>query len=345
MDMGSLKYLLSLVLLACAAVSMCGGAELDVHEGAKACARSKSSPLAEPRFDGPLSDSQLAFCDSTALYYGFDAKPNYAAALQCAWYERAHTAIGSVDMFRGPGVLAMLYANGRGVEKDIDLAVRFSCEQPDPSLMELAERLHHLERMRNEVPAPAFDLCDDITSGLSGGFCAGIQEKFAASRRDVAVAQIRATLTPSQRALLDEVYAAEQAFASARSGEIDTSGTLRIAFLSRDRTRILDQFLIDLQRFSVGNVPADTPNGVKRLDAQMNALYQNVMRAPAEAFSRYGSIQQADVKAAQQAWLAAADAWMACASAAFPKVTAEQVRAQLLRERINQLRRLPVSLK
>src|SRR4051812_36192124 len=84
----------------------------------KMCKDIASKPLTEPRLSVPLSPSQLVKCDSEALYYGFDSKPDYAAALQCAWYERAHPDTIASDLNRGVGVLTMLYANGRGAPKD-----------------------------------------------------------------------------------------------------------------------------------------------------------------------------------------------------------------------------------
>jgi uncharacterized protein YecT (DUF1311 family) len=343
--MRSLRCLFICLSLICGPASFSWGAEPDYKEGERACALIKAKPLAEPHFDGPLSESQLGACNSTSLYYGFDKQADYAAALQCAWHERAHPPKSIVDMFRGPGVLTMLYANARGVKKDIDLAERFSCEQPDSSRVELTERLHHLENLRDGAPsAPPFDLCDDITSGTSGGFCAGIREKFADAKRSAVLLKIRAGLAPEQRILFDKVRMAEEAFADLRSGEIDSSGTLRFAFYSKDRTRVLDQLLINLQRFSAGEIPAATSTDVTRLDAQMNSLYQKVMRAPDDAFVGHGTVKQAGVKSAQQAWLASRDAWMEFARVAYPRLTTEQVAAQLLRLRINQLRRLPVHL-
>ena len=144
--MESLKHLLVGALYACSLPLRAQIAQPDFEDGPKACEQIKAKAVTEPQLTGPLSASQLPGCDSTALYYGFADQPDYAAALQCAWYERAHEP-GYLDMFRGAGVLTMIYANGHGVKKDIDLAMRFSCSaQPDPARAELSGRLSHLDQ-------------------------------------------------------------------------------------------------------------------------------------------------------------------------------------------------------
>ena len=78
----------------------------------------------------PLRDigTAPAGCDTRTLYYGDDGQGhgrNDAAARHCAYRARA---AGNNDAFDGSGVLMMLYANGRGVARNIPLARRFACE-------------------------------------------------------------------------------------------------------------------------------------------------------------------------------------------------------------------------
>ena len=94
------------------------------------CTQALAQPLKAQPPSGPLAARDLPNCDALALYYGFNGKPNYPAALQCAYYQRAHANPQVGDPFAGPGILSMLYANGQGVDLDLDLAVRFTCENP-----------------------------------------------------------------------------------------------------------------------------------------------------------------------------------------------------------------------
>ena len=45
------------------------------------------------------------------------------------WFQLAHPQETVGNMFYGPGVLTMLYANGLGVSRDYGLAIRFACER------------------------------------------------------------------------------------------------------------------------------------------------------------------------------------------------------------------------
>jgi uncharacterized protein YecT (DUF1311 family) len=306
------------------------------------CKDITSQPLTEPRFTAPLTPAQLAKCDSEALYYGFGSKPDYPTALQCAWYERAHPDSHNANMSRGAGVLTMLYANGRGVAKDPDLAMRFACEQQWASPAEMDYRLHHLMDIKDGKPQQtAFDNCDDITSGLSMGRCTEVHQRFADADRARKLSAITAKLTPSQRQLYDRLYSAEDNFEIVRvNNEIDLSGTARAMYQLADRGKLRDQFLINLQRFSKSDIPQATAADVKNLDAQMNVLYQKIMQAPEDPFP--GMVKPQGIRDTQRAWLKLRDAWMDFSKSAYPTLSSDRVMAQLIRLRLNQLRLLPI---
>jgi len=311
---------------------------------AENCRAIDAKPPAEPRLTGPLAPAALPGCSAEALYYGYGSKPDYAAALQCAWYERAHQDPQRADIFAGPGVLSMLYANGRGTARNIDLAKQFTCEQSWAAPAETADRLLHLEAMRDDGdPAAPFDLCDDATSGLTSGFCASVGGRLADDTREVQLSRIAAALTPAQRQLYEKLRAAEGRFEEARGNEVDMTGTLRLAFAVDDRTRLRDQFLINLQRFSRGDVPAADAAAAAALDAQMNERYQKIMHAPERTFAGT-TVNAAGIRDTQRAWLPLRDAWLEFAAATYPRLTRERVLAQLLRLRLGQLRRLPIDL-
>src|SRR3569623_860804 len=95
----------------------------------QACEKTKATQIEQPNPPEPLPTSKLAGCNEQDLYYGFHGKPAYPAALQCGWYERAHPRPTEANMFYGPGVLTMLYANGQGVARNYDTAIHFACEE------------------------------------------------------------------------------------------------------------------------------------------------------------------------------------------------------------------------
>lgn len=312
------------------------------------CKDAKAQPLTPPILSGPLNQTELPKCDERSLYYGFGSKPDYPAALQCGWYERQHPerAGNTANMFYGVGVLSMLYANGQGVARNYDLAVRFACEQPWAAPAEMSGRVEHLLALRDGKPAKSpFDLCDDTTSGLSAGSCASVAEDSKDADRTKKLAAITSKLTPAQKQLYDRVYSAESKFEDTRvRNEIDLSGTARAAFQLEDLGLLRDQFLINLERFSGSNIPQATADDVKNLDAQMNAAYQRVMTAPESAFQS-GTVKREGVRETQRDWLPLRDSWVAFARAAYPRLSPDRVMAQLIRLRLHQLQALPINLK
>jgi len=270
--------------------------------------------------------------------------PNYAAALQCAWYERAHPDPTTANMNRGVGVLTMLYANGRGVGKDVDLAMRFACEQEWAAPGEMADRIQHLIEIRDGKPQSApFDMCDDITSSLSAGTCTNVQFRLTDAERNGKIAAVTANLTRGQRPLYDRLHAAETAFEDIRvRNEIDLSGSLRASFVLEDLSLLREQFLINLQRFAKGDVPPATAADVKNLDGQMNALYQRITQTPDDPVI---TVTVGGIRDTQRAWLKLRDAWMEFAKSAYPRLSADRVMAQLIRLRMGQLRQLPIEVK
>ncbi len=305
------------------------------------CAEALARPLKAPPPTGPLTARELPQCDALALYYGFAAKPDHAAALQCAYYQRAHPNPQVGDPFAGPGILSMLYANGDGVELDLDLAVRFTCENTWAAPAELAGRLEHLAQLRaegaNEAP---FDLCDDATSGLMAGACAKVQANFRAAKRHQALATLQSDWTPAAKAAFAPVSQAEAAFAEVRSREeVDLSGTARAMFSIGEAETLRDQVLVNLKDFKAGRIPAATAAQADQADREMNATLAQLKAAPAAAWDGL-TITPDGIAKTQQAWLAARDAWIAFARIAYPNLGDDRVRSRLTRQRAHQLRSL-----
>ena len=171
-------------------------------------------------------------CDSAAYYFGIGRPVDYAAARQCAYVERAHSDANNPDIFAGPGVLSMIYANGHGVKPDLELAKRFTCEGwAAPA--ELEGRLDILDNDRKTNTVAKFDLCETATSGFSEGWCANIDSRLNQVRRAKNIKLIVDKLPASALPAFHALQSAENDFDDLRSGnEVDLSGTGRAAFES-----------------------------------------------------------------------------------------------------------------
>lgn len=330
-----------LTLLSCGASSWGQSSSYGDRDWQQACDQATAAPLDPPALEGPLPTEKLASCNETELYYGSNGKPDYPAALQCGWYERAHPKPHEANMFYGSGVLTMLYANGEAVPRNYDLAIRFACEQEWAAPAEMELRVGLLEAMRDgRAERVRVDLCEDSTSGLSMGACTSIQTGKADAKREREIAELTARLPPAASGAFERLKKAEAEFEDARAGnEIDLSGTARVMFELQEQKRLRDQFLINLQRFGSGDVPRATAADVTSLDRMLNLAYQEIERAPS-AHWQYGTVKPEGIRETERRWVALADAWTEFARNAYPQLDANTVRAQLIRLRLHQLRSL-----
>ena len=328
---------------------MCGislGAQVSTPEEKNweaVCKQVVSAPVAAPQLKGPLSATQLPQCDAEGLYYGFKGAVDDAAALQCGWWQRAHPQPTRGDMFYGVGVLTMLYANGRGVARNYDLALRFACEQTWAAPEEMEYRIGHLEALRDGKVdgAKPFDLCDDGTSGLTMGACEAVTQGLADKKRVGALDVMAKQIPAPEMDAFAKLQAAEAVFESARArGEVDLTGTARGAFSLREKGILKDQFLINLQRFAKGDVPAATAADVTKLDVEMNDVYRGLQSSQEYKTATGGAVTALGIQKTQRAWLPLRDAWIVFAAKAYPGLTQERVGAQLIRLRLHQLRSL-----
>ena len=281
-------------------------------------------------------------CDSEAAYYGFGKPPDYAAALRCAYRQRMYPDPSVGDSFKGPGTLAMLYANGYGVARDYGLALRFACEVGQMAAgAEMEGRIGRLEALRAGKLAPAkpFDLCDDATSGEMAGACEEHDQNFADAGRARRLAAVRARLPVAARGRLPALEAAETAFETARGKhEMDRSGTAARAFAQEDRGRLRDQFLINLQRFASGNLPAASGTDRARAREELENALAAVRSMPPPATS--AEVQPQGVAVTEEAWEQLFAAWLRFLPVASPGLSQNAAATELLRLRTHQLRSL-----
>jgi hypothetical protein len=276
----------------------------------------------------------LKGCDSEKLYYGHGGKPDYVRARQCAMIE----AQGSDDLaFGGSTILMQVYANGLGVARNPDLATAYGCRVWGAP-MELRGRIAHLQQLKTK-PETDFDVCDDITSGMMMGQCAGRASRGAAVERDARLKAMVARLPAPAARLYPEMRRAFDAFLDAHgTGEVDLSGTARGAFVAEEQDKVLDQLALDLGRLADGRWPPATAAEARAADAQLNASYRKALTWAAG--KTYTTIKPEDIRNAQRAWLAYRDAFARFAAAS-GKAGGDAVLARLTRLRTAQLDALP----
>lgn len=285
-------------------------------------------------------------CDSTSYYFGIGRPRDFIAARKCAYVEHAYPKLSQANMFYGPGILSMLYANGQGVPPDFSLATRFTCEVNWASPAELEARLAILKHDDATHKVHTLDLCQTAASGLSEGTCASIETRLHEVRRLETLHIFSDTLPPPALHAFRTLQAAEDAFDDLRSSnEVDLSGTGRAAFELMERDKLREQFLINLKRFNAKTI--DSPVPLATADRELNASFDNLkhhlppsgQQASANT-SPDGTINFDGIQKTQQAWLTLRKAWIDFATASHATATPDQVAAIITMQRVHQLQSL-----
>jgi len=279
-------------------------------------------------------------CDANGLYYD---KRSQAVTGPAEWNKVRACALANSD----DGVLMMLYANGYGVAKNPDLAIKYACSLEHVAKAEMEARIAHLLRSANETSRKPFDFCDDITSGYSGAVCASIEERQNAKVRQARLSRFSKQLAPQVKAAFAALQEASVLFAETRSdNESDMHGTGAAGFALQAKGKQSDLFVKDVLDAANGIRPHYTVEEYESLDAKLHAAYESVLHTPSQqegADERVGlsTVIKAGVTQTEDVWLAYRDAWVTYVAAASINWDPASVKALLTQRRIKQLLAIP----
>lgn len=280
-------------------------------------------------------------CNSYKSYSGLGTEVDYKAARKCAWEERLATQAGLepkytlASVFGGSAMLATLYANGEGVERNLPLALRFACEE-GWAPAEFSARIDHLESMQTSTGEDAgkFSYCDDITSGAMEGYCAALFRELAEQDRAKTLNALPGQFTQAQRDAFSALVTSEQAYALAHGkGEIDLSGTARAMYENDAEQTLRDDFLAAIQSFESGRYPTGSPATYAEADAHLNQAFEKAVAYAEVHKSDSGAVQPDGIRNAQGAWEKYRDAWVRFAKLRYPAVPAEAWLTLLTKDR------------
>lgn len=206
-------------------------------------------PPESDRPDAAVAAS-LRGCDSEALYYGIGRPADPVRARQCAFLEAERDDAG---VFSGRTMLMTIYANGRGANRDLDVATHLACGI-EGAPMESHGRVTHLAELKAKGwKGQDFHFCDDITSGLAMGYCASHDATIAGALRDAALAAMASGWSVAEKQAFARLRAAHNAYVEAHGdGEVDMRGTARGRWRSRPRNRFAGSW----SKCSSGSAPA-----------------------------------------------------------------------------------------
>ncbi|HKT15156.1 MAG TPA: lysozyme inhibitor LprI family protein [Allosphingosinicella sp.] len=293
-----------------------------------------------PDSDRPTAKERKALgsCRSEIFYYGLGAKPDPVRARKCAFIEAdKEWEYGH----QGRKMLMVIYANGRGAKRNLDVAMHLACGLRFSSMAEFQGRLAHLNQLKlSGSVGQDFDYCDDITSGQSGGECAHHDAELAWPVRQAELARLTSGWSAGEKRNYAALWKAFEAFADAHSAhELDWSGTLAEAMAVREQERLRDGFLSRMKQLSAGRMPSYTAAEFKVADRKLNAAYVALLGSE-ERMDWVGADTKL-VRKTERLWLRYRDAFEALVRIRYPQMRPESIRGWLTEERTEMLDEAP----
>lgn len=210
-----------------------------------------------PASDSPDAAEREALkgCDSGTLYYGIGVRADPVKARKCAILEREQNADQGVNYFVAEGTLMTVYANARGAERNLDVAIHMACQLEDAAAATNGRIKHLLELKRKGWSGNDFSPCEDATSGISGGFCVGNEAALAQQDRRSRIEVITRDWNPQQRTLFERAYRSFTDYAET-AHEMDCwRGTLQTVCTISGAEHDVESFLTRIEALSQGKTP------------------------------------------------------------------------------------------
>jgi hypothetical protein len=225
----------------------------------------------------------------------------------------------------------MVYANGSGAPRRIDVALRLACTTGD------TVRIMRLDELRtNPQPTEDFNICNDAGSTIEINACAWLEEELKAQQRAAKLATLTAAWAPNEKVAFSGLEHSANAFFKTREqDEVDLTGTARTSMQIEERATLRDGFLAAIESFESGKLP--------NMSAQESAEAQNAERRTFAATQKSlacGTISSAGINRTEQIWRRYAAAWTTLASFRYPSVKPDAFRGWLAEERRKMLEEL-----
>lgn len=305
----------------------------DLAESKEVCRQFRSVSMPDPRRPDRRAEGGMPGCDAEALYYGIGVPADPEKAFVCASLWAGESYMDSDVM------LLTIYANGKGAGRDLDKAIAMACTLGFAP-MEVHYRVKHLFALRQgSGRAEEFHWCDDITSGLSMGVCAGHAQRIAEAKRQSRWAAIKARWGGGEAArALARLVEIGETFAQRHGAEIDQSGTARAAFITMAEEDVVNSLLSDLEDLAAGKAVLPVAVADAKADAELNQVYRRVMTYDFGTIP--GSPSHDGIRSTQRVWLKYRDTWVAFVKVVEPDMPSHAIANHQTRRRVEHLKEL-----
>lgn len=285
-------------------------------------------------------------CASYRSYRGIGRPINYSEALACTWRERLAQEAGlgqneaepDAWVVGGSLILADIYFNGAGVQRNIPLAMRFACESEEGMAMLALPDIVKLES--SSRPHRRFEFCDYAASTFTMDFCSDYTSQVEAAERNRYYKSLKASMTPAQQAAFTELLAAKDAYITAHADEVYQGGTIRAIRTIGSEEILENLFHTEVVHFEHGKWPVVSEGQGRAADAALQSEYRKKIQelgAQSKESIDDGAVTTAHLASVEKAWQTYRDAWAAFARLRYP-AHAAAIRAEITLERYRLVR-------
>ena len=294
------------------------------------CASVKDVEL--PPADRPTPDERtaLASCVSVDLYFGLGQLADPVKARNCAYAEIDR---GAKSLISGKAILMMVYANGKGVARNYDAALKLACDLGGAPGDD-AGRVYQLDRLKKANWAGNnFSVCDHGSGREMYEQCAILTERFDKIERDQKLNDlISAWSAPQKRAFHSFLEDADGFFKVQASNGVNLEGSFEI----QEEIFLKNGLLSALEQFERGELPKFSHDDFLQAEAAHQTAYLSSQNGK---ITRWGTITSESVKRSEDAWLRYRSAWIKFGGQKYPSVSVESWKAWLDQERVVTLSR------
>lgn len=278
-------------------------------------------------------------CASYRSYHGIGRPVNYAEARACAWQERlaqkAQLAQNQDQptswVVGGSLILADIYANGAGVQRNVPLAMRFACEAEAPMA---TSALPEIEKRASGKQGP-FEFCDYAATTFTMNFCGGYASEIKDEHKSRSENTLKSSMAAEQQAAFTKLLAARDAYLRAHASEVNQGGSIRNIRTLRSQEILSDLFQAELARYERKQWPALSANQIATSDRLLQHEYEKKvqsLRAQTKDAMDDGAVKAEDLSSVERTWEAYRDAWVAFAQVRYPSAV-DAIRAQITLDR------------
>jgi hypothetical protein len=293
----------------------------------------KVKDVAVPAGDVPTAEEvkNLTGCRSQDFYFGLGAEKDPVKARKCAFAEIKR---GDSDLnIAGRAILTMIYANAQGVDRNMDLGIKFTCEvQGSPG--DVAGNVHELVRYKEgNYHGTNFSFCDNSSGRQLYEQCAALDDRFEKIQREAKLAGLTSSWSAENKRAFSALRKAADAFFTDRvASEFDVATTQ-----VQERAFLENDFIAKLEQLERGELPRFSAEDLHKSEDQLKLDLAKVQQGG--SFSQ-GQITAQGINKTEKTWQVYKDAWIAFGKKKYPTVSEVSWNAWLTQDRIVMLEKI-----